>query len=687
MTAFQDTIARLLLIRNLKVRKKLNLLTASFLAILTFLVACTFFTLYRQAHEGLVINIAGRQRMLTQKFTKEFFLALEEKSTANGKVFSDAMDQTRKLFDVSLVALSRGGRTYRDLHMSKPIHLPANHVEKIDKKLAEVAGLWQQLLGVMESVDSNHPTKETLQKINLLSLKTLKEMNKAVSMFAAKADGRITGLLILLVILWLLALGVSWILSSLIVTSIGEPLTQVVNTARKISDGDLTRNTAPYQADDELGGLAHHVDRMRSILSRVLYHIQQQSQQMEYSAQQIATISAEISGVANEEEQRSQQVLGVTRSLQDISATVRETLDQAGDYVDQARNQAQKGVEAVRANIRELSRATESVNATAEQMEALKIATSQIHTITESIQNIADQTNLLALNATIEAARAGEAGKGFAVVANEIKELAKQTADSTGEITGLINRLTERVQGSVDSMQEVVAKVNHSQRESQQTLDVFENMHADVGHVVESTQTMIDANKEQSKSLDDLYSRLNDLFQVLGENFHKADETTLVANSMYTITEEVNNILAQFRTDPAPAPARQPGEKRRYPRARNTLKLDILQDGIRTSGISEDISLQGMKIRCNNRLVKNKSIELELYPPTSLASKHKGNLHLRARIVREEEQDDRFSYGLLLEDMDQETEARFQEIFAYFRQPFTWAGQRLPEHTTDCMSA
>jgi methyl-accepting chemotaxis protein len=73
-----------------------------------------------------------------------------------------------------------------------------------------------------------------------------------------------------------------------------------------------------------------------------------------------------------------------------------------------------------------------------EQMQKLGQAAQEIGHVTETITNISAQTNLLALNATIEAARAGTAGKGFAVVANEIKELAKQTAEATEDIKARI---------------------------------------------------------------------------------------------------------------------------------------------------------------------------------------------------------------------------------------------------------
>lgn len=76
------------------------------------------------------------------------------------------------------------------------------------------------------------------------------------------------------------------------------------------------------------------------------------------------------------------------------------------------------------------------------------------------ITEISEQTNLLALNATIEAARAGEAGKGFAVVANEIKELARQTADATSEIKEQIEGIQGSTSGTVSEIDEILKVIN-----------------------------------------------------------------------------------------------------------------------------------------------------------------------------------------------------------------------------------
>jgi methyl-accepting chemotaxis protein len=102
-----------------------------------------------------------------------------------------------------------------------------------------------------------------------------------------------------------------------------------------------------------------------------------------------------------------------------------------------------------------LTRATET-NAT---IAKLGTSSQEIGDVIKVISSIAQQTNLLALNATIEAARAGEAGRGFAVVANEVKELAKQTAKATNDITNKIGAIQSDTKLAVDAIGGISAAV------------------------------------------------------------------------------------------------------------------------------------------------------------------------------------------------------------------------------------
>ena len=151
--------------------------------------------------------------------------------------------------------------------------------------------------------------------------------------------------------------------------------------------------------------------------------------------------SASTMSVASGMEQSSASLTSVASATEEMSATV-------GDI---AANTARARATS--------EQATSKAVAISEQMQKLGRAAQEIGQVTETITNISAQTNLLALNATIEAARAGAAGKGFAVVANEIKELAKQTAEATEDIKARIAGVQNSAGLAITDIGEITAVI------------------------------------------------------------------------------------------------------------------------------------------------------------------------------------------------------------------------------------
>lgn len=180
----------------------------------------------------------------------------------------------------------------------------------------------------------------------------------------------------------------------------------------------------------------------------------------------LVTASSELSAASN-------IVLGISNNL---SAAAEETSAQA-NTASVASEEVSAGVQNVSSNMVEMSSAIREITKTTNEAasmtkEAMDLSNSanqiinqlgdsslEIGNVIKVISSIAQQTNLLALNATIEAARAGEAGKGFAVVANEVKELANQTAQATGDITKKIEAIQNDSKNAVNAIANITVAI------------------------------------------------------------------------------------------------------------------------------------------------------------------------------------------------------------------------------------
>jgi methyl-accepting chemotaxis protein len=236
------------------------------------------------------------------------------------------------------------------------------------------------------------------------------------------------------------------------------------------------------------------------------------SQQMAGNAEETA-VQANVVSAASEEV--SKNVALVASASEQMQASIREISKNANDSARVARN------------------AVSVASATNETMKKLGESSREIGNVIKVITSIAQQTNLLALNATIEAARAGQAGKGFAVVANEVKELAKQTAKATEEISQKIEAIQGVTKGAVTAIEEITTIIN-------QINDISNSI---ASAVEEQTAT----TNEIGRSVNEAAQGVNDIAKNIGGVATAARNTTQGANDTKTASLQLSEMAARLQ--------------------------------------------------------------------------------------------------------------------------------------------
>lgn len=265
----------------------------------------------------------------------------------------------------------------------------------------------------------------------------------------------------------LLAIGIAvcLFLGLMITRAITVPMHKAVQMVQAVQQGDLTQQISIKQKD-EVGLMATALNQMSVNLRKLMLDMKKGVDTLSSTSGELSSLSGDMAGNSEDTTGRAQTVAAAAEEMSvnmDSVAAASEETSVNVNMLAAAAEEMSGTISEIAANTEKTGTITDKAVTKSEkasaQIHELGSAAQEVGKVTESITEISEQTNLLALNATIEAARAGEAGKGFAVVANEIKELAKQTAEATNEIKGKISKIQDASNGAVKDITEITGVI------------------------------------------------------------------------------------------------------------------------------------------------------------------------------------------------------------------------------------
>jgi len=534
----------------MKVAVKLNGIGLIFLCIIVVMFLATLFTTDKQKDDGLLINLAGRQRMLSQKMTKELYqyLTVSAGQGSPDGTSAEKVRATMKTFAMTLAALKDSGRAPLSINPDNTKYTNCPAVRgPAHAQLVKVAGLWQKFVPAMKKALTGKATNADLAFITTTNIDILKEMNKGVTMMQKKSEAAVHRLIMEQGVFVAAAITFA-LFAFFIIRYLTGSLDQVVQTMGRLEKGDMTARV-DIRTKDEIGKLATAANNLAKQFGLNLTKMRGASSTTGSSTKILHSLVKKLSETAVEMAENAANVSGSAEEMNGnmaaIAAASEETsinVSQVADGADQMSSTITEIADSSEEAIRITDEAVTEAASAEESVRALGNAAQEISKVTESINEIADQTNLLALNATIEAARAGEAGKGFAVVANEIKELAKQTTEATKEIK-------ERIEGVQLSSEQTIGVINTITSTINKTNEIVLAMATAVQEQAASSREIADNVNQASAGIQEVNENIAQASTVNSEVTLEVSEINGEANSVAAHASDIYELAVELQTN------------------------------------------------------------------------------------------------------------------------------------------
>ncbi|GAA4500169.1 methyl-accepting chemotaxis protein [Pseudaeromonas paramecii] len=329
---------------------------------------------------------------------------------------------------------------------------------------------------------------------------------------------------------------------------ISRPIARLASTFEELGSGhgDLTQRL-PVSRQDELGRLTLGFNNFIA--------------KIHGSLTQVAGTSAELAGAAEQVAGRAEQshhnsqtqkdsTLQVATAINEMGATVAEIANNAAlaaDTANEANRESNQGQQVVVQTREAMANLADEIAEAAQVIGTLAEQTQNIGSILEVIRSISEQTNLLALNAAIEAARAGEQGRGFAVVADEVRHLARRSAEATEEIQGMINRLQGESGKAVSVMQSGQARAQQVVGEAQRAEQALGRIAGHISQINDMNIQVATATEEQSSVVAEINRNVDEINNLTLASAGIAEEQTRTSQDLRQLARQLDALLGEFR--------------------------------------------------------------------------------------------------------------------------------------------
>jgi methyl-accepting chemotaxis protein len=391
---------------------------------------------------------------------------------------------------------------------------PSRDIAVSDETLAKL----QAAIAAANSINSVMPFKSDINFIDTALTAKVGEIKGQISELIsddAKATRRKNQISIYVALATLMLL--AFIIRRL-VNDVTRPLASAVETARHVSEGDLTSNITVLR-HDEIGELQQALFEMNEALIMIVSDVRSASQQITTGTDEMVSGNTDLS---SRTEQQAASLENTSASITELTTAISHNADNSRLANELAQNASGVAVKGGRV-----------VGQVVETMNLINDSSKKVGEIISVIEDIAFQTNILALNAAVEAARAGEQGRGFAVVAAEVRNLAQRSAAAAREIKAMIENSVDKVSSGTKLVKEAGA--------------TMQDIVAAVGRVTEMMSEIQAASAEQKDGIEQVNEAIHQMDEMTQQNAALVEEAMAIASSVHEQTRKLTEAVEKFK--------------------------------------------------------------------------------------------------------------------------------------------